>query len=122
MLSHLGDFLPTSDILPEYPTSKSTKPSPEGERASISTISIMGTTITQVDAIPLTELPRPASISRPHSVIPPLPISQIPSSRQPSPRVFEAEPTTTLNKSRRALITTLVILASLTQVESTLEL
>lgn len=76
----------------------------------------MGTTITQVDAIPLTDFSGPASIPRPRSVLTPHSVGHIPISRGTSPRVFEAEPTSTLNKSRRTLITTLVILASLTQV------
>ncbi|KKY37126.1 putative efflux pump antibiotic resistance protein [Diaporthe ampelina] len=75
----------------------------------------MGTTITQVDAISLTDLSRPAPFSIPQTVIPSRSASQVPANRRPSLRVFDAEPTGTLNKSRRALITTLVILASLTQ-------
>ncbi|KAG8162144.1 hypothetical protein KVR01_007909 [Diaporthe batatas] len=74
----------------------------------------MSTTLTQVVTVPLTDLSRPSCV-RLHNVLPSHPGSEIPTSHLAPPRVFEAEPTSTLNKSRRVLITTLVILASLTQ-------
>lgn len=80
----------------------------------------MTTTLTQVDTVPLTDISRPDCV-RLHNVIPSHHGSDIPTSHRASPRVFESEPTTTLNKSRRVLITTLVILASLTQVRISVE-
>ncbi|POS71892.1 hypothetical protein DHEL01_v209711 [Diaporthe helianthi] len=76
----------------------------------------MTTTFTQVDTITMSDLSGPESL-RANTVVTPPPGSQISTTQRSSPpaRVFDAEPTTTLNKSRRVLITTLVILASLTQ-------
>lgn len=106
-------------LLQEIQHPKLQVPKPEPLTSARITRITMGTTITQVDTIPLTDLSGPASIPRPRSVITSHSVSQIPISRAQSPRVFDAEPTSTLNKSRRTLITTLVILASLTQVKST---
>ncbi|KAI3394026.1 hypothetical protein diail_3290 [Diaporthe ilicicola] len=75
------------------------------------------TTTTQVDTIPLAELPKSYSFSRPHHVA----LAESSSANQvalcprDSTRVFDAEPARTLKKSTRVWITTLVILASLTQ-------
>ncbi|KAJ0109404.1 efflux pump antibiotic resistance protein [Diaporthe amygdali] len=73
------------------------------------------TTTTQVDTIPLTDLPKSPPTSRTHHSIPDTSAGRVLPSVPESRRVFHAEPASTLKKSTRVLITTLVILASLTQ-------